>query len=249
MQVNGTNSNTLSYINQHKQSVEKSLQSIGTGKKEQIDDATLALINDAIGSNIGALSQGLQNANNAVAMMQIADGALQSLSSAANDLNTLSVASNNAALSSDQQKMLAKQADGIKNSMQSTVEGATFNGQKIFGSSMEFSLGNSSILANVGAVNISSLDINSPQGIQDFMKSLQDIQSSVGSTTNELGSSTNSILTQISSLSSAKSQMSDTDVADTVKNFQNQNLQLNASLMAQAHINTLNSAMISQLIG
>lgn len=249
MQVNGTNSNTLSYINQQKQGVDKSLQAISSGKNQQLSDAALSLIADSLGSNISTLAQGLQNANDATAMMQIADGALQSISSATNDLNTLSVASNNAALSLDQQNMLSQQADAIKNSMQTTMDNATFNGKQIFGNSLDFSLGGSTLSTNIGSVNINSLDISTPSTIQDFMKSLQNVQNNVGSTMNQLASSSNSILTQISSLSSAKSQISDTDIANSVTNYQQQNLQLNASLMTQAHINSLNSAMISQLLG
>jgi flagellin-like hook-associated protein FlgL len=81
------------------------------------------------------------------------------------------------------------------------------------------------------------------------MKSLQDIQSTVGATSNALGSSTSSILTQIGLLSSAASQMSDADIANEASNFSQQNILLNASLMTQAHKNSVNAAMVSQLLG
>lgn len=249
MQVNGSSNNSLSYINEHKKSADASLGKIASGKNEQLDDATLALIASSIGNDIGTLSQGLQNATDASSMMQIASGTLQTLSSSANDLNTLSVASNNAALSSSDKAALSSQADAIKTSMQQSVNNATFNGVKIFGNDMQFSLGNNSLSANIGSVDTSSLDISSQQSITDFMKSLQDIQSTVGATSNALASSTNSILTQISSLSSAKSQMSDADIANEASNFSQQNILLNASLMTQAHKNSINAAMVSQLLG
>ena len=249
MQVNSSSSNSLSYINEQKKSAEASLSKIASGKNEQLSDATLALIAGSLGNDIGTLSQGLQNATDATSMMQIADGVLQDLSSSANDLNTLSVASNNAALSSDDKAALSSQANAIKASMQNNVDNATFNGQRIFGNDMQFSLGDSSLSANIGNINTNSLDISSQQSITDFIKSLQSIQSTVGATSNALSSSTNSILTQISSLSSAKSQISDTDIAKEVNNFAQQNIMLNASLMAQAHKNNISAAMVSQLIG
>ncbi len=249
MQVNGSSSNTLSYINDHKKSMEASLGKIATGKNEQLDDATLALIASSIGNDIGTLSQGLQNATYATSIMQIADSVTQSLSSSANDLNTLAVASNNAALSSSDKASLASQADAIKSSMQNSINNAQFNGENIFGNNMEFSLGNSKITADIGKLDVSSIDISSQKSISEFMKSLQDVQSTIGSTTKALGSSTNSILSQIGSLNSAKSQMSDADIANEINNFSKQNLMLNASLLSQVHLNSVNAARVSQLLG
>ena len=249
MQVNSSSSNSLSYINEHKKSADTSLNKISSGNNGQLDDTSLALIANAVGSNIAVLSQGIQNATDATSMMQIAGGVLNNLSSSANDLSTLSVASNNAALSSQDKAALNSQADGIKKSMQNSIDNATFNGQQIFGNNMQFSLGDSSVSANIGSLNTQGLDISSPQTISDFVKSLQELQSTVGATADSLNSSTNSILTQISSLSSAKSQMSDADIANEVNNFSQQNIMLNASMMAQAHQNSINSAMVSQLLG
>jgi flagellin len=249
MQVNSSSNNSISYINDHKKSMDASLGKIATGKNEQLDDATLALIASSIGNDIGTLSQGLQNATDATSMMQIADGVAQSLSTSANDLNTLAVASNNAALSSSDKAALTSQADAIKSSMKDSINNAQFNGENIFGNNMEFSLGNSKIAANISKLDPSSIDITSQQSIKDFMKSLQDVQSTIGSTTNALSSSTNSIITQIGSLNSAKSQMGDADIANQINNFSQQNIMLNASMLAQVHLNSVNSARVSQLLG
>ncbi len=247
MQVNS--SHAPLYINDHKKSMETSLSKVATGKNEQLDDATLALITNALGNDIGTLSQGLQNATDAVSMMQIADGVTQSLSSSANDLNTLAVASNNAALSSSDKATLTSQADAIKSSMQNSIDNAQFNGQNIFGNTMEFSLGKSTITADIGKLDINTIDSSSQKSIRDFMKSLQDVQSTIASTTNSLGSATNSILSQIGSLTSAKSQMSDSDIANEINNFSQQNILLNASLLSQAHLQTINASRVSQLLG
>ncbi|WP_345993350.1 flagellin [Sulfurimonas sp. HSL-1716] len=249
MQVNNSTSSSLLYINDHKKSAEASLGKIVSAKNEQLDNASLALIADAIGNDIGTLSQGLQNATDATSMMQIADGVLSGLSQSAQDLNVLSVQSNSAALSSEQKASLSSKADAIKSSMQDSINNASFNGQAIFGRNMEFSLGESTVTANISNVNVNSLDINSQDSIAEFMKNLDSVRSNVGSTVNALQSSTNSILTQIGSLSSAKSQLSDADIAKESTNFAQQNIMLNASLIAQAHKSSINSAMVSQLLG
>jgi flagellin len=114
---------------------------------------------------------------------------------------------------------------------------------------MEFSLGNSTISTNISDINVDKLNLNSPDSISNFMKILNSMRSDVGSTVNALKSSTDSILTQIGSLSSAKSQMSDADMAKESANFAQQHMMLNASLMVQAHANSVNAARVSQLLG
>ena len=249
MQVNSSTNNSLLYINEHKKSAEGSLNKISTAKNEQLDDASLALIASSIGNDIGTLSQGLQNATDATSIMQIADGVLQGLSKNAEELSVLAVKSNSAALSSDEKASLNTRADAIKASMQDSVDSASFNGQAIFGRSMEFSLGNSTISTNISDINVDNLNLNSPDSISNFMKILNSMRSDVGSTVNALKSSTDSILTQIGSLSSAKSQMSDADMAKESANFAQQHMMLNASLMVQAHANSVNAARVSQLLG
>ena len=247
MQINSSISS--SYMNMKEKNIQSSLNKISSGKNQQLDDATLALISDSLGNNIGALSQGLANANDATSMIQIASGVLQNVSQNTQDLNNLSVKANSAALSNDQKAMLNTQADAIKSTMQQSLNGATYNGQQLFGQNLNFSLGNSTISASLPSLDTSSLDINTQSSITDFMKSVQNAQSQVGSASNALSSSTDSLLTQINSLSSAKSQVSDSDIAQQLNNFSQNNLMLNASLITQAHRSSINSAMVSQLLG
>ena len=57
--------------------------------------------------------QEILNFNEAVGYMQIADGVLSNISDQTDELNTLSVASNNAALNSDQKSMINSQMQDI----------------------------------------------------------------------------------------------------------------------------------------
>lgn len=249
MQVNNYSSTTLNNINAHQKESTASIAKMATGKTEPLSDAALALIANAIGSDISGLTQGLANANDAVSMMQIADGVLSGLSQSADDLNVLAVKGNSAALNSDQKAMLHDQAAAITRSMQNSINNASFNGKSLFDKEMSFSLGNSSVSTNLPAIDLSSSDLKTQEGVAEFMKTLHAAQISVGATMSELESSTNSIFAQIESLSASKSQMSDIDMAKEVTNYKQEGIMLNASLMAQSHQNTISAERVSQLLG
>jgi len=248
MQINNSfNFSTIS-INNHKKNAEDSLSQISSGKTKQLDDATLALIANAIGSDISGLLQGLENANSAMALSQIADGVLSGLSQGADDLNVLALKASNPALNESQRSIVQNEANAIAQSMQDNVDNASYNGQRIFGRSFEFNLSESSVSLSVGAFDISNFDILSQEGIANLVKNIQASQVEVGGTINQLSSSTNSILAQVLALSSAKSQLSDTDIAKEFLQFEKESTQLSASLIAQAHNNELSASKVERLL-
>ncbi|MDF1879889.1 hypothetical protein JHD50_01005 [Sulfurimonas sp. MAG313] len=249
MQVNSAPNLNLFNINDNKKSAETALGQISSGKNNQLDDATLALIANAIGNDMSSLIQGVKNANDATAMLQIADGVLSGLSKGADELNVLAIKANGPLINESQKSIITNEANRLAESLQMSVDNASFNGSPLFGRSLEFSLGQSSVSTSLPAFDISSFDTSSREGIADFMKSIQAAQMEVGSTTNQLDSSTKSILTTISNLSSAKSQIADADIVEQFMNFNKESLQLQSSLMAQANSSNLSAARVSMLLG
>ena len=248
MQISSTPSNTLININNHQKEATSSIAKIGSGKNEQLDDATLALIANALGSELSALGQGLENANDAISMMQIADGVLSGLSQSADDLNVLAVRGNNATLNGEQKAMLQDEAVTITESMRSSVDNASFNGQSIFGRELEFSLGVGSVSTNLPSIKIDSADLISQEGIAAFMETVHTAQSSVGSTSIQLESSTKSIFEHMEALAASKSQLSDTDMAKEATKYQQENMMLSTSMIAQSHQNNINTDRVRQLL-
>lgn len=249
MNVNNTSTHSSININKHNKNMQDNLSNISSAKTKQLDDTALALIANALENDISGLLQGLENANSAVALSQIADGVLLGLSQGADELNTLAVKENNPALNESQKEIIRAQSDAIMQGLQTSVDNASYNEQSIFGRSFEFNLGESSVSLSLEAFDISNFDVHTQEGISEFVKSIQSSQVEVGSTLNALSSSTNSISTQISALSSAKSQISDTDIAKELINFEKENTQLSASLIAQAHSNELSATKVARLLG
>jgi flagellin len=110
-------------------------------------------------------------------------------------------------------------------------------------------LGNSSISASIPGLSPSSLSIDNQDGIQKYRDSLAQAGSDIGSTTNGLVSASNNLLGQISATSAAKSQLSDTDLAKAISDFQESNSKLNVAQIAIAHQNDTLRHTIGRLLG
>jgi len=248
MQVNNLNNSLFQTLEKNKKAAENAIERIASGKNKQLDDVALALIANSLGSEISGLTQGLENANSATSLLQIADGVLSGLSQGADDLNVLAIKANNPALNSSQQKIIQQEADAIGSALQNSIDNASFNGQPIFGRSFDFNLGNSTVSTSLPSINISDFDLNSQEGIEDFVKVVQESQSEVGSTINELTSSSKSITAQVQALSASKSQISDTDIAKEVSTLTQSELLINAASITLSHQNNINAQRVSSLL-
>lgn len=244
-----TQFNPIPQMNAETSKRDKILEKIATAIELKMEDSSSRTIADMLQNQISTMSQGLMNANDGVAMMQIAGGALNSLSEQTQTLNDLSVRYNSATLNDSQKEGLQNEFSRTVDAMQQSIETASFNGKALFGSSSTFSLGESAISSSIPALSPSTLSIDNQAGIQSYRDSLAQAGSDIGSTTNSLVSASNALLNQLTATSVAKSQISDTDMAKAIKDFQQNNLILNASQLAAAHQNNVVRQNIAQLLG
>lgn len=244
-----TQFNPLPQMNQEISKRDKTLEKIASAQQLSMEDSATRLLASMLQSDLSGMSQGLSNATDGISMMQIADGTLSSLSDQTQTLNDLSVRYNNAALNDSQKQALQSEFDHTVASMQQSIDSTSFNGKGLFGSNSTFSLGNSTISASIPELSPSSLAIDNQDGIQKYRDSLAQAGSDIGSTTNGLVSASNNLLGQISATSAAKSQLSDTDLAKAISDFQESNSKLNVAQIAIAHQNDTLRHTIGRLLG
>ncbi|AFV96525.1 MULTISPECIES: flagellin [unclassified Sulfuricurvum] len=228
---------------------DKTLEKIAAAVELGMQDSASRSISDMLQSEISTMSQGLMNANDGVAMMQIAGGTLNSLSDQTQTLNDLSVRYNSASLNSSQKQELQGEFNRTVESMQQSIESSSFNGKTLFGNSSTLSLGESTISASLPELSTVSLSIDSQESIESYRNSLIQANSTVGSTTNGLISASNTLLDQITATSAAKSQIADTDMANAIKDFQQSNLKLDVAQIAMAHRNDMLQQNVTRLLG
>ncbi|MDD2782080.1 hypothetical protein, partial [Sulfuricurvum sp.] len=183
--------NPLPQMNSEMNKRDKTLDKIAAAVELGMQDSASRSINDMLKSQISTMSQGLMNANDGIAMMQITGGTLNSLSEQTQTLNDLSVRYNSASLNETQKQGLQSEFNRTVESMQQSIDSSSFNGKSLFGSSTTLSLGESTISASIPEMSTSSLSIDSQESIESYRDTLDQANSTIGSTTNGLISASN----------------------------------------------------------
>jgi len=209
-----------------------------------MDEASLQMLIDTIGSQISETTQQITNSNNSIAMLQIASSSLDSLSKMGDELNQLSVQYNSAALNSDQKSMIASQSEALKRSMNDVIDSTTFNGKNLFSSDAFESMN-----VDLSSIHISDISVDNQDSIKDFTTTLNSAFSSISSATNREISNINNLSEKLVSQNSARSINEDTDIAENINNITNENIKLNASLIAQAHKQSVLASSMTNLLG
>jgi len=248
MNINNSLSNS-NYITKHQNGAEKVLGMIAAGHQSKIDDAASASIATMMQSEISSMGQGLMNLNDGVSMMQIADGVSSNLSKDASKLEAMSVRYNSASLNSSNRAALQNEFNAIAESMQQSIDSATYNGKALFGSEGTIETSQGTVSASIGAIDTSALDITSQESVEEFTKNLASVQSDIGSNTNAMTSSINSLQQSLLSTSAAQSQLNDTDIAEAVNQYQQENLKLEVATLAQVHKMDNAQQQMARLLG
>lgn len=226
----------------------KELEKIAAAKQLAATDPSGTMIADMLAMEASSLGQGVKNANDAVAYLQIADGALKGVSDGTMRLNELSVAYNNAALGTDAKNALLDEASKLKEGMGNMLDQASFNGKSVFGDA-SFYVGNGSISASITRPDVSSADITNQDSVLALQQNVSSTRANVGSTINQAYSSINVDMAAVVSQSAAASQISDTDMAQASTDFNSEYLKSNAALFAAAHSSQYLASQVSRLLG
>lgn len=238
MKIDGTNAlngNFSVNIEKAKKEEEKALNNIAAIRAISGEDTASMVLADSLLADIGTYSQGVRNANDAIGMLQIADGALSGLTDSAQRLNELSVAYSNPALNSDQRAMLESEAGRLTESMSQTVNSTTFNGKSVFQANMTFQTGHESVSVSAQAPSGETLDIKNQDSILSYINNVNQTRSDIGAGVNQMVSLVNSHLTTITNLTESESALQNNDIAENMNKLNSAKLKENATLFAQAH--------------
>jgi flagellin len=250
MTLNNSGSiSSTNYIDQYKKNTQIALQRIASAKSVDSTDGASQAIYDDLKSQVDTYAQGIKNANDGVGYLQIADGVTQSLSKSADDLNVLSAQYNNGSLNQSNRDIISAQASDIKESMKQATQSASFNGKNVFSGDASFFTGGGTQSFSLSAPNVDNIDVTNQESVMSYQKQLSSLQSTIGSSSNALSASINSNMSGMVSMSSAASQIGDTDYAQAANNFNQNNLQINAATMMLAHSNSLSASSVVRLLG
>lgn len=245
---NYSNSMQNYYLDNAKNSANKALDNISANRAISGSDSANMVIANALLSDANAISQGVSNANDAIGVLQIADGALQNLTNSADRLNELSIRSTSLAMDDNSRAAIKSEAQALKTSMQDTLNSTSFNGNNIFGSTLNFQTGSSETTISLNAPNISSIDIDSQESIAAFRDGINAMRGDIGSTQQGLLSDINASITAANSARSSESQLQNNDVVKNLSDLNKADLLLNSATLTAAHNMTLLAQQVSTLL-
>lgn len=237
------------YLDQARANGQKALNNISATRAISGSDSANLVIADSLRSRSSTLEQGIANANDAIAILQIADGTLANIAKSADRINELSVSLNSAALNSDQRKMISSEANALVDSMKDSLSQANFNGKKVFGDNMSFLTGNGLKSLNLFAANLSDIDVSDQESVHKFIFSVNSLRGEIGSAQNAILSGINVSLAQNVALKSSQNNLLNNDIAKNVNELNLSDLKLNASIMAQAHSSANLQNQVAKLLG
>lgn len=245
---NYSNSMQNYYLDNAKNSANKALDNISANRAISGSDSANMVIANALLSDANAISQGVSNANDAIGVLQIADGALQNLTDSADRLNELLIRSTSLAMDDNSRAAIKSEAQALKTSMQDTLNSTSFNGNNIFGSTLNFQTGSSETTISLNAPNISSIDIDSQESIAAFRDGINAMRGDIGSTQQGLLSDINASITAANSARSSESQLQNNDVVKNLSDLNKADLLLNSATLTAAHNMTLLAQQVSTLL-
>ena len=133
------------------------------------DDAAGLGISEKIKSQVTSLNQGLRNANDAISMVQTAEGSLSEVSSILQRMKELSVQARNDSLSTTQRSFISDELVALKNEINSIAERTTFNDLSLLKNALRTQVavptaGDTSKLVNgtalLDGISVSNLKVN-----------------------------------------------------------------------------------------
>lgn len=226
------------------------------------DDAAGLQISDRLTSQVQGLNQAVRNANDAISLAQTAEGALSEVTTSLQRIRTLAVQSQNGINSSSDRLALQKEVSALRTEISRIATDTQFGnvnlldgnfsasflvganeGQTI---SVNLSSGNLGSISGFSAtgLGITSNDVKTAGGASALMADIDGAISGIGAVRADLGALQNRFqstirnLSNISeNLSSARSQIRDTDFAtETAELTRNQIIQqASVSVLSQAN--------------
>lgn len=116
--------------------LERSFERLSTGQRinSASDDAAGLAIGKDLESRVSGLNQSIRNANDAISMVQIAEGSLDEATSILQRMRDLSVQAANGSLSTTEQKYLDDEQEKLATTLDSVLSQASFNDIGLLGS-------------------------------------------------------------------------------------------------------------------
>jgi flagellin len=260
-----TNSAFTGYqLNKSQESLAGSLERLSTGKRinKASDDASGMVIANALASQAKGYGQAIKNSNDAISMVQIADGALGQATDLLQGIREKAIQASSGIQSQESLQAIQNEINSSLGTLKDIAQNTSFNGQKILSGAFtgkEFQVGASSgetIEISLSSIDpsqisdetlgsLSQIDVTTYEGAQAAIELTDVALDYVSQQRSEVGSKHNQLETTISNLQnarintfSAQSEIMDLDFAEESSNLNRIKLLAKAKSFAYAQANS-----------
>jgi flagellin len=229
----------------------KSMERLSSGFRinRAADDAAGLAISEKLRGQIRGLSQAQRNAQDAVSLVQTAEGSLNEVHSMLQRVRELAVQFANGTLSTSDKAAITAEAAQLQSEIERIGNSADFNGIKLLdgtGGTISFQVGandgdviavdTATLTDKIGTINVSDTG-SAISAIDAAIEKVSTLRGSFGAVQNRLEHTLNNLATYQENLMASESRIRDVDMASEMVEFsKNQILQqAGTSMLAQAN--------------
>ncbi len=254
--------NTNRMLGQNVKAVSKSTEKLSSGYQvnRAADDAAGLSISEKMRNQIRGINQSVKNSEDGVSLIQTAEGNMNEIHSILQRMGELATKAANDVNATEDRNAIADEMTQLRNEIDSISSKAAFNGTKLLtgdfkskflqvgansGENMEITIKT----MNTTALSLTAADVcvsthatasGAMSKISAAIKTVSAARSELGAKQNRLNYTINNLENYSENLTSAESQIRDTDMATEMTNYTKNNIlqQAAQSMLAQANQST-----------
>lgn len=253
--------------------IQKSMAQLSSGSRinKAADDAAGLAISEGLKSQTRSATQARRNANDAISLIQVAEGGMNEISNIVVRLRELGIQASSDTVGEVERGFLNKEVQQMKSEIQRISDVTTWGTTKLLNGSApkyDFQIGifaspeenqisfdGKDMNVTLGSLGIDGIDFSTKEGAQEALSMLDNAQvgingnrSTLGAFQNRLNSASDNLGIQEENMAAANSRIRDTDVAAATSEMTRNNILLQAGTSTLAQANQVNQLAL-KLIG
>ena len=262
--------NSYRNLSINQSALSKNLEKLSSGYKinRAGDDAAGLAISETMRSQINGLNQAVNNANDAVGLIQTAEGAMTETHSMLQRMKTLTTQAANGTYTETARKNIRAEIDALNSEITRIASTTQFNGEKPLNpkakANLTFFIGASADKTNAmtvaqqsmtaDALKVDKIAVNTTTAAFQAMKSIDaaietvsSYRATLGAAQNRLEHTVNNLKVTSENITSAESRIRDTDMADEITAYTKNNILLQAAQSMLSQSNAMPQGVLSML--
>lgn len=232
------------------------------------DDAAGLQISNRLTSQVNGLNQAISNANDGISVAQVAEGAMEEITTALQRIRTLAVQSQNGINSSADRLALQKEVSALKSEISRIAQNTQFGGVDLLkgnysakflvganaGQTISVNLSRTDGSYGASGLGLASLSVSSVTGasaalasIDSAIKTIDGARADLGALQNRFQSTIRNLSNIVENVSAARSRIRDTDFAKETAELTRAQILQQASTTVLAQANTRPQSALSLL--